>query len=229
MTLTPEQEAAARDAGQRAAEHVIREEAERRRRLETRFPGALGTFLSELGVLMVVATITFPWVLFWTGPTSRRSYVETPEIWLIPGVRLWQAQPWQIYWYVVCAALFLVVVMVFVVFPVTFWHSTLAAGYNLLMFGALFAALIGVFSVSYLQLSHNDSKCFGSHHLSHVEVLYFTITTFTTTGFGDLAPKTPGCRLTVAFQTLVGLAVISMIIATLVARILQSGHNIDAR
>jgi hypothetical protein len=226
MTLTPEQEAAARDAGQRAAENVIHEEAERRGRLETRFPGALGTFLSEHGVLTVVATITVPWVLFWAGPTSRPSYVETPEIWFIPGMRLFPAQPWQIYWFIVGYALFLVAAMVIVVFLVTFWHSTLAVGYNLLMFGALFAALIGVFSVSYLQLSHNDSKCFGGHHLSHVEALYFTITTFTTTGFGDLAPKTPGCRLTVAFQTLVGLAVISMIIATLVARILQSD---DAR
>jgi hypothetical protein len=229
MPLTPEQEAAARDAGERAAENVIREEAEQRGRLEIVFPGALGSFLSELGVPTVVAAITVPWVLFWAGPASRRAYVETPEIWFIPGVRLWQAQPWWIYWSVVSFALILVAMMVMVVFPVTFWHNTLAAGYNLLMFGALLAALIGVFSVSYLQLSHNDSKCFGGHHLSHVEALYFTITTFSTTGLGDLAPKTPGCRLTVAFQTLIGLAVISMIIATLVARILQSGHKADFR
>jgi hypothetical protein len=229
MTLTPEQEAAARDAGRCAVENVIGEDAERHERLEARFPGALGTFLSELGVLMVVATVSAPWVFFWTGPTSRGSYVETPELWFIPGVRLWQSQPWEIYLFVAAAALFLVAMMVIVVFPVTFWHSILAAGYNLLMFGALSAALVGVFSVGYLQLSHNDSKCFGGHHLSHVEALYFTITTFTTTDLGDLAPKTPGCRLTVAFQTLIGLAVISMIIATLVARILQSGHNADAR
>lgn len=180
-------------------------------------------------MFVVVAAISTPWVVFWTGPTNRGWYVETPELWFIPGVRHGQSQAWGIYPFVVVAALFLIALMVIVVFPVTFWHSILAAGYNLLMFGALFAALVGVFSASYLQLSHNDLKCFGDHHLSHVEALYFTITTFTTTGFGDLAPKTPGCRLTVAFQTLIGLAVISMIIATLVVRILQSGHNTDAR
>jgi Ion channel len=217
MTLPPELEATAADAARRVAEE--------REPLVARFPGALGTFLSEFGVFMAMATVSVPWLLFWAGPTSRRPSVETPEIWFIPGVRLWQVQPWQIYLFVVGAALFLVAVMVIVVFPVTFWHSTLAAGYNLLVFGALFAALVGVFSVSYLQLSHNDPKCFGGHHLSHVEALYFTITTFTTTGLGDLAPKTPGCRLTVACQTLVGLAVISMIIATLVTRLLQSGHK----
>lgn len=109
-----------------------------------------------------------------------------------------------------------------IVFPVGFWptRNVRASAYNVLAFAATYAALVSVYATIYLELAHNYRGCFG-HRLTHVEALYFTVTTFTTTGFGDIAAKSPGCRLIVAFQTLVGLVVITLAIAALVARLLR--------
>jgi hypothetical protein len=92
---------------------------------------------------------------------------------------------------------------------------------NAVSFGIAFAALVGVYSATYLQLAHDSSKCFGPQRLGHVEALYFTITTFTTTGFGDIHADSSVCRMVVATQTLVGLVLITVAIAALAARLLE--------
>ena len=38
--------------------------------------------------------------------------------------------------------------------------------------------------------------------LKHADILYFTVTTFTTAGSGDIHPSSHACRLLVAGQTL---------------------------
>jgi hypothetical protein len=51
--------------------------------------------------------------------------------------------------------------------------------------------------------------------------LYFTTTVFTTTGFGDINASTPTCQAWVTTQMVSGFVIISILIASFVARLLQ--------
>lgn len=57
--------------------------------------------------------------------------------------------------------------------------------------------------------------------LTKTSNLYFTTTTFTTTGFGDIHAVSTSCQATVTVQMFSGFVVISIIIATLISRLLQ--------
>ncbi len=111
-----------------------------------------------------------------------------------------------------------------IVFVPGFWPERSDAAtrtLNAVSFGIAFSALVGIYSATYLHLAHDSSECFGPRRLSHVEALYFTVTTFTTTGFGDIHAYSPGCRIVVATQTLVGLIIVTVAIAALAARLLE--------
>jgi hypothetical protein len=112
-----------------------------------------------------------------------------------------------------------------IVFPVEFWHSARAATLNVLIFSAFGAGLLGIFSNGYLQLVHNYPSCLSQRHLGHVEALYFATTSFTAAGPSDITPHSGLCRMTVAFQTIVGLALISLIVAAMVTRLMQLGEG----
>ena len=57
--------------------------------------------------------------------------------------------------------------------------------------------------------------------LTKTSSLYFTTTTFTTTGFGDIHAVSASCQSVVTVQMFSGFIIISVIIATLIARLLQ--------
>ena len=70
-----------------------------------------------------------------------------------------------------------------------------------------------LFAWIYLTMSHADPTAFGpTHGLSRASALYFTVTVFSTVGFGDIAPKTDVARLVVTVQMLADLAVIAVVI-----------------
>ncbi len=69
------------------------------------------------------------------------------------------------------------------------------------LFLLLFAAL-------YYVLSAQDSGLFNVHPLTRVDTLYFTITTFGTVGFGDIAPLSRTGRLLVSLQIVLDLILI---------------------
>jgi hypothetical protein len=75
--------------------------------------------------------------------------------------------------------------------------------------------IIGVFlvgsSVIYLSMSHNAPSTF-SQALDHTRALYFTISVFSTVGFGDITPRTDTARLIVAAQMLLDLVIIGVVI-----------------
>ena len=68
-----------------------------------------------------------------------------------------------------------------------------------------------VFAWTYLTLSHSDPAAFASP-LTRTDSLYFTVTVFSTVGFGDIAPKTEAARLVTTVQMLADLAVIAVVV-----------------
>lgn len=70
--------------------------------------------------------------------------------------------------------------------------------------------LVG-FSIVYLSMSHAHVHTF-SQSLDHTQALYFTISVFSTVGFGDITPKTDAARLVVAGQMLLDLLIIGVVV-----------------
>jgi len=73
--------------------------------------------------------------------------------------------------------------------------------------------LVG-FSAIYLAMSHEAARNF-TQPLDHTRALYFTITIFSTVGFGDITPRTDSARLVVAAQMLLDLAIIGVVVRLL--------------
>jgi hypothetical protein len=181
------------------------------------FRGDKGTVIS------LVIFVFVPWLIFWTGPTQ-------------PGGSNWffglgwfdffpQFPHWLPAFLALSFSLLTVAILFFIVFPVEFWNSASAATLNVLVFLAFSAGLLGIFSASYLQLVRNYPSCLSQHHLNHVEALYFATTSFTAAGPSDITPHSGLCRMTVAFQTIVGLTLISLIVAAMVTRLVQLGEG----
>jgi hypothetical protein len=70
--------------------------------------------------------------------------------------------------------------------------------------------LVG-FSIIYLSMSRTNFHTF-SQRLDPTKALYFTITVFSTVGFGDITPRTDVARLVVAAQMLLDLAIIGIVV-----------------
>jgi hypothetical protein len=67
------------------------------------------------------------------------------------------------------------------------------------------------FSIVYLNLSHGTQATF-TQPLDHTRALYFTISVFSTVGFGDITPRTDTARLLVAAQMLLDLVIIGTVV-----------------
>ncbi len=72
-----------------------------------------------------------------------------------------------------------------------------------------------LFSTLYLSLSHTSASMF-SQKLDHSRALYFTITVFSTVGFGDITPTNDAARLTVSAQMLLDLFIIGVVVRLLI-------------
>jgi amino acid transporter len=68
--------------------------------------------------------------------------------------------------------------------------------------------LVG-FSIVYLSMSRNNLATF-TQPLDPTRALYFTISVFSTVGFGDITPRTDLARLVVSAQMLLDLAIIGV-------------------
>jgi hypothetical protein len=67
------------------------------------------------------------------------------------------------------------------------------------------------FSIVYLNLSHGTQMTF-TQPLDHTRALYFTISVFSTVGFGDITPRTDTARLIVSAQMLLDLVIIGTVV-----------------
>jgi voltage-gated potassium channel len=72
-----------------------------------------------------------------------------------------------------------------------------------------FPLFLVLYSSTYLVMASVSVNNFGEK-LTHTDALYFTVTVFTTTGFGDIAAKSQGTRLLVTGQMFVDLIILGI-------------------
>ena len=85
------------------------------------------------------------------------------------------------------------------------------------------------FAWIYLNLSTSEPLTFGftsSHPMSHMTALYFTVTVFSTVGFGDITPHTDLARLVTTIQMLADLAVIAVVVRLILG---VASRSVDER
>jgi voltage-gated potassium channel len=87
-------------------------------------------------------------------------------------------------------------------------HPMLRAGVAMATIIPLFLVL---FAWIYLTMSTSSATAFGGH-LTRTSALYFTITVFSTVGFGDITPKTDPARIVAMVQMLTDLAVLAVVV-----------------
>jgi voltage-gated potassium channel len=80
--------------------------------------------------------------------------------------------------------------------------------------GIVIAVFLVAFSSIYLAMSHEAAKTF-TQALDHVQALYFTVSIFSTVGFGDITPRTDPARLVVAAQMLLDFVIIGAVVRLL--------------
>ncbi len=93
-------------------------------------------------------------------------------------------------------------------------------------FESLFVAVplfLLLFSATYLLISRADASNF-SEPLTRTDALYFTVTVFSTVGFGDISPKTEPARLLVSGQMILDLVVLGLGVRV-IAEAVQRGRD----
>jgi hypothetical protein len=75
-----------------------------------------------------------------------------------------------------------------------------------------------LFASTYVVLSAQSASSFGGP-LSHTDGLYFTVTVFSTVGFGDITAKTQTARLVVTGQMLADLIVLGLALRVIVGAV----------
>jgi voltage-gated potassium channel len=80
--------------------------------------------------------------------------------------------------------------------------------------GIIIGVFLVGFSIVYLSMSNANAHSFNAfnHPLDHTQALYFTISVFSTVGFGDITAKTDSARLVVSAQMLLDLAIIGIVV-----------------
>ncbi len=97
-------------------------------------------------------------------------------------------------------------------------HPMLRAGVAMAVVIPLFLLF---FSWMYLNMSNSDFATFHLH-MDRIQALYFTVTIFSTVGFGDITPHTDLARLATMFQMLADLAVIAVVIRLILSAATRS-------
>jgi len=81
-----------------------------------------------------------------------------------------------------------------------------------------------LFAAAYYLLAQDDAANFNTHALTRTDTLYFTVTTFSTVGFGDITATSQGARLIVTTQMLLDVLVLGLGIR-LVLGAVQAGQR----
>jgi voltage-gated potassium channel len=122
----------------------------------------------------------------------------------------------------VAAALFISVLMFEIRGITRAKHPMLQAGVAMAVIVPLFLV---TFAWTYLNMSASDAVDFGGH-MTRVTALYFTVTIFSTVGFGDITPHTDLARLVTTVQMIADLIVIAVVVRLILG---TASRSADAR
>jgi voltage-gated potassium channel len=78
--------------------------------------------------------------------------------------------------------------------------------------------LLLLFASTYLRISHDAPDSFNEE-LGRTDALYFTVTVFTTVGFGDIVPRSELARILTMIQMLTGLVVVGLVAKVLLSAV----------
>ena len=87
--------------------------------------------------------------------------------------------------------------------------------------------LVLLFASVYLAMARASPASFSTHQLTRTDALYFTVTTFTTVGFGDITPASQGARLVVTAQMILDLLVLGLGIRVFVGAVQLGRQQTD--
>jgi hypothetical protein len=101
------------------------------------------------------------------------------------------------------------------------------------LFGSIAFSLYALaFSTTYYALGGGTDHCLAgpasADKLTHLDSLYFTITTLTTTGFGDWHPSSEACRGVVVIQLITGFilfVVMLGVVLSVLGSLLRAGQS----
>ena len=83
-----------------------------------------------------------------------------------------------------------------------------------------------MFAVTYYLMSHADADNFTAHELTRTDALYFTVTVFSTVGFGDISPASQLARLVVTAQMILNLIVLGLGVRLVVGAVQRARQDI---
>jgi hypothetical protein len=76
-----------------------------------------------------------------------------------------------------------------------------------------------LFASAYFTMANSNPANFSAHPLTRSDTLYFTVTVFSTVGFGDITATSQSARLVVTAQMIVDLLVLGLVVRTFVAAV----------
>jgi voltage-gated potassium channel len=85
-----------------------------------------------------------------------------------------------------------------------------------------------LFASVYFVMAQASPANFGAHQLTRTDALYFTVTVFSTVGFGDITPISQSARLVVTAQMILDLLVLGLGIRVFVGAVQLGRHQAPA-
>jgi hypothetical protein len=76
-----------------------------------------------------------------------------------------------------------------------------------------------LFAWAYLSMAHNNPANFNVHPLTRTDVLYFSVTVFSTVGFGDILAVSELARVVVMAQMLIDLLILGLVVHVFVGAV----------
>ncbi len=132
----------------------------------------------------------------------------------------------------VSMALFLVAGLLLLIAMIAYQvHTILAAAYPGIRAIEALATTVPMylllFAAAYFLMSNDGGGEFNVNVLNRTDSLYFTVTVFTTVGFGDITPVSEAARLTVTAQMLLNLVVLGIGVRLILGAVQRARHDIQ--
>jgi hypothetical protein len=171
-----------------------------------------------------IGVLVFPWLALFVPHFHRLGFPLVP------------AASWPSAWvvYVVAAGLLCENLRRFFedLFTGSLWESETSRWAPATLLVLRLAAVVAVFAVVDLQAAHDSPHCFGGPgaplHWQRLDAVYFALGTLTTTGFGDIVPRTEGCRGLLTAEMTAALLTLGLAFAGLAWRLFERASDKSA-